>query len=106
MDDRSDTTCGELSPTELDDQIASDLPDREAMSLVPPDLLAPVNVLPTDSLITQVLATEGMPAEAQTLDFNEIVAATLSPDGSPLDALPPELVPESQQITEHNTIGG
>ena len=105
----------QMDEAELDQEVAQDVPDREAMTTLGlpeiglPGISLPVepSSLPVDQIhnLESTLTTQ-LPTEAAGIDLEAVAAGALSDDGSPLDALPPELVPDTTQITENSTIGG
>ena len=105
----------QLNDRGLDQEVAQDVPDREAMTTLGlPDIGLPGIGLPVQPIPLPVdtiddletTHTSQLPLEASGIDLEAVAAGALSDDGSPLDALPPELVPDTTQITETNTIGG
>ena len=105
----------EMNEAELNQEVAQDVPDREAMTTLSlpniglPEIGLPVEPipLPIDQIDDIETALAGqLPPEADGIDLGALAAGALSDDGSPLDALPPELVPDTTQVTETNTIGG
>ena len=105
----------QMSEQDLDQEVAQDVPDREAMTTLGlpnidlPGIGLPVEPIPLpiqeiNNLETTL--TSQLPPEAAGIDLEAVAAGALSDDGSPLDALPPELVPDTTQVTETSTIGG
>ena len=97
-----------LSQEEVSQQAAEEMPDREAMTVLSGSLLEPLvqpiaGVL-SGSIIDQV--TTQLPDEVAGIDIPGVATGTLGEDSGPLDALPPELVPDTQQVTEDTTISG
>jgi len=95
-----------LSQEELAQQSAQDMPDREAMTVLSgtltEPLVAPVEGLLQSSILDQVASQ--LPSEVAGIDLQGVATGTLGDGTSPLDALPPELVPDTTQITESQTI--
>lgn len=95
-----------LSQEELVQQSADAMPDREAMTVlsgsITDPLIAPVEGLLQTTILDQVAAQ--LPQEAADIDLNAVAGGVLGEGTSPLDALPPELVPDTTQITESQAI--
>lgn len=94
-----------MNQQELEQQTAENMPDREAMSLLGGTLgepvLGPVTGLIQGSILDQVSAQ--LPPEAAGIDLGAVANSALT-DGDPLGALPPELVPDTTQVTETQAI--
>jgi len=95
-----------LSQDEITEQSAEEMPDREAMSVLSGSLtdplIAPVESLLQTTILDQVRAQ--LPQEAADIDLNAVASGTLGDGTSAFDALPPELIPDTTQITESQDI--
>jgi hypothetical protein len=91
----------------MEEQSAEEVPDREAMTVLgAPDvdsLLLPFEGSIQGAILDQVTAQ--LPPEAAGIDLHAVANSTLTGEG-PLEALPPELVPETTVISENETIAG
>ena len=103
---RNKTQSG-LSADELEEQSAEEVPDREAMTVLgAPDvdtLLVPFEGSIQGAILDQVTAQ--LPPEAAGIDLHAVANSTLTGEG-PLEALPPEMIPDPQVISESETIAG